>query len=663
MESNDFDSFRCQLSPSALDELHAVMCNVKHESMSPFSVMYDTPSTWRGPTKFLSGMQFDPVSHSTTFSATKHMKNTKIVLNNREILLECMSFLHLQNMIVLKRINKWFYNLLGFDFIIDYKDKNGYFYYNHSKLKKLLIDQLLSMNGSLVNLVAWYCQSSTCGLNVSRSLEDPLPDMCPFIHTTHYKCNYNSKYKKCDSVSAAVIERYIRKYFENHSDNRKLTQALEDETKCIFKIINPLQACYTQLNTININMDVLEYWTRDKLVDIGILSNLYSITPLENLFNQILMKNKAFQYKVLCGDESCRKYYICNLDRDMYRYFGNRSHFIWSLMEDINIKTFFPYFTDLEIKLKGQPCLFAALSCKGDFNHYTQFQNTQKTTVMQDGINRLRECDLAMRGQLGVISLFLRSDLLKTFNHHNTIVEIVEMCLCLIDPGYYLKNFKSILVNHLFIPLSADNLKEFDIINNPRYFPENRLKFLRDLCFCSVFLQSFVNCGKNITDDKEMVLYLDLHKVMTIMYNNFEQFVLKWRLNEYTHLQNNIWKQTRLFYQFKVVMQALFAMSQLVMDFNAPTRHFTLKKSLKCIVNGNPVHDGYIDLFPRDKDDMKNIYNTMTDGRTTDEVKNALYEPCFHSLDISFNEDSVNSFVFDCVSDLQEFFQQLVSLN
>ena len=132
---------------------------------------------------------------------------------------------------------------------------------------------------------------------------------------------------------------------------------------------------------------------------------------------------------------------------------------------------------------------FNYTAMKADFSMYL---NYLKNVCGNKG-ERISKCGVSLDGIFCLMCLFLRSDLMDDYIHHDTgdgmCVETLGSVWYLMQPNLllqYQKNMKKI-----GIPLSKRDEYEMDLFKNPRYHPFNRIMALRKLCFSSNFAVSW----------------------------------------------------------------------------------------------------------------------------------------------------------------------------
>ena len=269
-----------------------------------------------------------------------------------------------------------------------------------------------------------------------------------------------------------------------------------------------------------------------------ILGHFYNIKPLFSTFRELLLYIDEYrdvvQFKKSIKPGWHKIYYI----RDHLHYLGQK-------LQNINV------FSDAGgpwyFQITGRPFLLRDLAAKGDFSIYEEFQASIGDNNAGSGI---------MYHMFPLISLFLRLDLAETFRAKDFVCGARETLLYLVDPSL-LTQLRDNLKDAM-IPLTVEDEFEFDLINNRRYHPRNRIKFLSKLAFSAEF--AFWNLRINLVQEK--VIYLQLRKLINKMYHSFEYFCVKWQLAMYQDIENNEEEQRTIHNNFKSIIQCIFGMCE-----------------------------------------------------------------------------------------------------
>ena len=237
-------------------------------------------------------------------------------------------------------------------------------------------------------------------------------------------------------------------------------------------------------------------------IDLYILSNLFGcIKPLSAGFNDLLTNNEHFQNRI---SQSRNNFYqIKGCNKSSVQVSTSHMSYCWS---SLNVTVGYPLvcfsvYTHFEESMKGRFAFFSEMLCKGDFESLISFMKSSKydTSQLQDS-----RC---MYGVFSMIAAFLRDDLLdneKLYYVSPNIQGETQELEQGSKNGYYVESFSQALLflidpnmltqlkDHLssiMIPLTTQDLFEFDLLLNPRYHPLHRIKFLWKLCWSSHFLK------------------------------------------------------------------------------------------------------------------------------------------------------------------------------
>ena len=268
-----------------------------------------------------------------------------------------------------------------------------------------------------------------------------------------------------------------------------------------------------------------------------ILGHFYNIKPLFSTFRELLLYvdeyRDVIQFKKSIKPSWQERYYI----RDHLHYLGKKFK-----DECILSRIGGPWY----YQITGRPFMMGDLLIKGDFSLYEEFRGTLDVT--DDTGNGL------MANTFGMIALFMRLDLAENFRAKDFFFGARETLLYLLDPPL-LTQLKDDLRDAM-IPLTAKDEYEFDLINNARYHPKNRIKFLSKLAFSAEF--SYWNLRVNISEER--YVYLRLRELINKMYDSFDYFCTKWQLTMYLDIGNDEEEQRRMHNDFKSIIQCIFGM-------------------------------------------------------------------------------------------------------
>ena len=378
-----------------------------------------------------------------------------------------------------------------------------------------------------------------------------------------------------------------------------------------------------------------------------ILGHFYNIKPLFSRFRELLLYIDEFrdvvQFKKSIKPRWPKKYYI----EDHLHYLGSKlkDRYILSQVGG-------PW----SYEITGRPFLFCDLSIKGDFSLYEEFRDTlEKDDDTGNGM---------MAHVFGMIALFVRLDLIEDFRAKDFFCGMRDTLLYLLDPSL-LTQLKDNLKDGM-IPLTLEDEFEFDLINNPRYHPRNRIKFLAKLAFSGKF--TLWNLRMNILSEGE--IYVELKELVNNLYNSFDFFCNKWQLSSYSDIKSNIEAQTSIHNDFKLVIQCIFGLCEHYI-------YADIKESGMDTICESPEAHGQdslftidgngklIDIIPKNEDEVRNLVDFMinkSDGDPLWTGKEAVVRSMKHPFcDVSFQRITRGYFggsdmLFDEVHDVVEFF-------
>ena len=245
-----------------------------------------------------------------------------------------------------------------------------------------------------------------------------------------------------------------------------------------------------------------------------ILGHIYNIKPLFSRFRELLLYMDEFRHIVQFKKSikpGCKENY----------YIEDHLHYLGRKMKDPCILS---QGGPWHYEITGRPNLFCDLSIKGNFLLYEEFAGT---------LSKDDDIGGAIMGHVfTMIALFMRLDLFEDFRRKDFFCCGRDVLLYLLDPSL-LTQLKDNLKDAM-IPLTSHDEFEFDLINNPRYHPRNRIKFLAKLAFSSQF--ALCNLKVNLVVGKDV--YLRLRELINKMYNSFEFFSNKWHLSSYQDIGN-----------------------------------------------------------------------------------------------------------------------------
>ena len=524
----------------------------------------------------------------------KH-KSAKVFLI-RELLIDILQFLHIYKIIEIRRINYIFDNISKFTFSID--DNILYFDYVNVFIKTILERDICD---NIQSLGIWYIQT----INLARNISNWIPQIS----------NTTANGNKPQPI-AQIAQNDDLEEEQRHNPNYQKTL---DINNC--KILETL---YCQIKNINEKTNAKQFMRNNVIGDL-LLGNLYGIIPLTNKLLFLLDKNESFQSDI-CFErftplEKTNGCYIVPpqmvLITDMIGIPGSWLRF--------------------DLPVDGYVAFFFYTAMKGNFSLYS---NYLRNVCSNDG-EKISKCGLSLHGIFGLICLFLRDDLMDDYVHYGTrrglCDETIRSMIYLVEPKNILI-YKESLKNR-GVPMNKDDEFEFDLINNPRYNPYNRVMMLRKLCFSSNFGISWqwILC----TAFKDM--YVRLRKFLLDLYYNFDFFQSEWHLNEYDDFRNDISKQKELYSEFKVIIQVLLGFScYWYQHIEAPQYP---RNIVKAQIRRDPsfynitLNDEYkfVDVNPQSETEFERLYNIMNQDSHVDTIKAYMEHP---QVDRTFEMDA-----------------------
>ena len=369
-----------------------------------------------------------------------------------------------------------------------------------------------------------------------------------------------------------------------------------------------------------------------------ILGHFYNIKPLFSTFRELLLYLDEYRdvvrFRKSLKPSGKKRYYI----QDHLHYLGRK-------LKDRNIfsKVGGPY----HYEMTGRPFLLCDLSVKGDFSIYEEFQSTLMNTNSSEGI---------MAHVFGMIALFLRIDLAEQFREQDFVCSGRDVLFYLLDPSL-LTQLRDDLIDAM-IPLTSKDEYEFDLINNVRYHPRNRIKFLAKLAFSTEF--AFWNLRLHLMQEQDR--YLELRKLINKMYHSFEYFCDKWQLSLYDDIKNNEKEQKDIHDDFKSVIQCIFGMCEFCVYADHKKTGIRkisewIRKHADCLCTVDS-NGKLFDILPKDEEEVNNLVDIMANKANKNSVwtgEEAIAQ-CLQRprLDTWFHMRG-DVMVFDGVSDIYEF--------
>ena len=328
----------------------------------------------------------------------------------------------------------------------------------------------------------------------------------------------------------------------------------------------------------------------------------------------------------------------------------------------------------------GRPHLLANLSIKGDFSLYQDFMKTLSDTniaAWNCKSNKRRRHLLGLCGgqlldsMFGLITAFLRFDLADNYRYPGRHMDgTFEALAYLLQPSLLLDIKKDLLKS--MIPLTKKDLYNFDLYNNPRYHPRNRIKFLSKLVFSTTFTFSFLCIDINIK-----VVYPIMRHYINQLYNKFDYFKKMWYLSEYDDLRDNEAAQREIHSDFKKAIQTLMCFcdfyfvgrTQRIRENRCieTIKDYLIRKNINDVVSIEQ-NDKLFDIVPTNEDQINNLvdflvcsdmYNDYEDGDFWNKLQHSRADVWVHD-----NFWWTPSFIsFDRIDDVKQLLRHVWQLS
>ena len=456
----------------------------------------------------------------------------QITFEIREILMNIIKFLQINEIIRQRRINKYFNKQLYFD--VKCRNFDVYFEYNNAIIKKLIENRI----GNLRDICIWFIQTmNRCHSQmIFKAKMTNKKDQCPkplFL----FEMEMDTSLIKSDLNKLDLICNELNLEKNENSDNKFKGSSLKNGNVCF----TVFETIWYQIKCIDEAIETKEY--KFDMFDYLMLAGIYKIFPITKRFQLLLKHNETFRNELIKSNYS--------------RHFANSLRFLW---RDFGImKSCFACGNSPPNSTEVQPKdhLFANQACAGDFSMYETFLSTIKTHSEQ---SRLDKSGSLFCGLIGMIAMFLRLDLLHSLTHDIDHVDsALEALFFLIKPNLLMKHKNNLI--KAMIPIKNEN--EFDLFENPRFNVMNRLKFMWYLCFSTRFAEPFFQ--RHIHYGRGRIMFEVFRQYMNKLYYNFDYFAKKWYLNKYKELNGNESKQkhihsifhfTRIFWIVDMVLGA-----------------------------------------------------------------------------------------------------------
>ena len=180
--------------------------------------------------------------------------------------------------------------------------------------------------------------------------------------------------------------------------------------------------------------------------------------------------------------------------------------------------------------------LVFSTSIRGEFCLWNKF----KLLIENGNVAAMNKLDIMIQDHIfQLFTLFLRGDMVHKYLDYIPTRDILKTLKYLIYPSEILK-YKQDLENDNMFVLNDKNEEEFDLLNNPRYHPNQRIKYLKMLAKNQIFGNSL----SDAMDDAKM-------RPLDHLLSSFTNFDEEWRLNKYQDLKVDDLKKRATYEVFK----------------------------------------------------------------------------------------------------------------
>ena len=493
------------------------------------------------------------------------------ILNTQQLLVQICQFLHFADISRMKGVNKYVNNELFFEIVVS---KGNVYYECKNYLVLDIIENQICDN--LQDLVMWYFLTWNSIQNLGVFF------------------NFRQK--------DALLSQSQRYLLSLNFCRLNGVDDMYNEEKCSLNMDYPTQSgkchAFQLLGTLlKRHKSHFEIFLGVSIFTPMILSTFFNIKPLVKELESCLIKNSNQL-------EGChiRKPFTClewmfAASGDIGVPFGGTNRFHFGITDHPSTG--------------GNFSIISQLACQGSFKHYKLLSSN----LAKD---KLSECYNLMNGMLATFALFLKLDLLDTFilpqsgNAKKDLeLQMPEKVLLFSINSQYLMELKSKITSMATPTKNRPANEEFDLINNKRYFPENRIKFLIKLAFSSQFAVLLANMARlNSGATSKMC------NMVTKLYHNYDYFVQCWELNKYQHLKNDITKQENVHEQFRSIMEIFFHINQYFVEWNGDIGSYQVRRNIKHLsfVAKNVNQRNFMDLMPGSEKDLLLLYNTTMEN-------------------------------------------------
>ena len=484
---------------------------------------------------------------------TRINKNELDAFGIGNVLSNIVSHLSIVEIIKLRRVNKLFNSELAFGF--ECKHFNVYFNYKNKYIIDIINHQYCD---SLEHFTLFYLQS----FNLKKSA-------FAFKRVSD-KNTHTTKKEDCRKEKSGLTHKYIFCVSINNNEFPDDVQASPDfDFNVDFSIIcdygnvkmNPFKSLHSEIKTIKNNISKCDLYG-NSTIDMLQLCRHYKFKPLQNTLKELMINNGEFRNFVHCKERGSLA--------------DGWMSFIWDEMG--LAEKLFSWFWDATKSLGGgKPAFFADSALFGHFDVYEEFIKSLNGDVM-----KLRVFNLATHTIFAMFGVFLRGDLALNYVHHEKVFFYSAQTLAyVIQPQLLFKYKKSLIKNCMFV-LNAKDEWEFDLLKNPRYHPNERIKFLQMLTNSTSFAQGLLHH----VYIPRLHIRVELMNTIVRLMNSFDDFTNDWMLDKYSDLKGNNKQQMQIYETFKYCIQFLFGIGEYFVD---------MSKSTPCVTRFTPRHKTIIE--------------------------------------------------------------------
>ena len=423
--------------------------------------------------------------------------------------------------------------------------------------------------------------------------------------------------------------------------------------------INPFKSLHIETKIMNEKISKCDL-SGNSTIDMLQLGRYYKFKPLKDKLKELISNNDKFRKFVHCKERGL-------LTDGWLGYIWERMGLAGKL---------FSWYWETVTSSCGKPALFADSCLFGNFDVYQSF-----IRLFNGDVTKLRLFNLATHSIFGMFGVFLRRDLALNYVHHEKVFFYsAETLAYVIQPQLLLEYNRALIEDCMFV-LDEKTEWEFDLLENPRYHPNERIKFLKMLTNSTTFAQGLLH--HLYTEGSR--IRVKLTNIVVRLIDSFDNFKHDWMLDEYHDLKDNQDKQEELFNMFKYCIQFLFGIGEYFVDRSetmSPTRYTPQFNTIteantndicdKTGLNiGRPMENGFkfIDLnddMIKNQRDLEYFVDTLKHTCENCSVEDIMYNlehPEYNSMMnqlVSHTQPDVTipELRFEGVSDIYKFLQR-----